>query len=121
MPRLTPSISGVTTLPMANTRAISPAVGPWLGACERKAKAEPRSTMPMSMTHIGTNSAVRMSAKAGGKAVNSTTTTSTSQTLLASQIGPMARAISARWAPARGPKASRSHTPAPKSAPPVRA
>ena len=59
-------------------------------------------------------------AKAGGKQVNSSTMTMISQTWFASQIGPMASAISARWESRRGPEARRSQTPPPKSAPPSR-
>ena len=57
--------------------------------------------------------------KALGKAVQSTTRTKISQTWLASQTGPIERSICARTRSARSPlPASRSQTPAPKSAPP---
>ena len=57
-------------------------------------------------------------AKAAGNAVNSSTITKISQTWFASHTGPMARSIAARCAALRGPRASRSSTPPPKSAPP---
>src|SRR5690349_4277205 len=57
-------------------------------------------------------------ANAGGKQTNSMTTTTMSQTWFASQIGPIAFATSSCCRFRRGPDASRSHTPPPKSAPP---
>jgi 2,3-bisphosphoglycerate-independent phosphoglycerate mutase len=66
----------------------------------------------------GTWSAVAMAAKATGKHVNSTTTTTISQTWLASQTGASASAIVSRCSGLRGPRARRSQTPPPKSAPP---
>ena len=66
-------------------------------------------------------STVPSAANAAGKAVNSITTTRISQTWFASQIGAICSAISARCASRPGPRASRSHTPPPKSAPPVSA
>src|SRR6476661_764728 len=79
--------------------------------------AEPRSTIPMSMSESGMCSSVPNAANAGGKQTNSMTTTTMSQTWLASQIGPMACAMRSRCCCRRGPEASRSHTPPPKSAP----
>ena len=60
---------------------------------------------------------VPMAANANGKATKSTTMTRISQTWFASQMGPMAWTIVSRWARCRGPLASMSHTPPPKSAP----
>src|SRR3990172_7202830 len=74
--------------------------------------------MPISEITSGTKSAVNRSAKAGGKAVNSVTTTRISQTWFVSQTGPIARKIASRCCEARGPPASAVQTPAPKSAPP---
>ena len=69
----------------------------------RKAKLEPRKTTPSRNSVSGTCRAIDSAAKAGGKPVNSSTTTRISQTWLASQIGPMARSMIARWAALRGP------------------
>ena len=67
----------------------------------------------MSISDSGTCSVVMTAEKAAGKPVNSSTITMISQTWFASQTGPIACAISSRWASARGPRASRSQTPAP--------
>src|SRR3569832_2146402 len=72
----------------------------------------------MSMSERGTCSSVPNAANAGGKHTNSMTTTTMSQTWFASQIGPIACAMRSRCCCRRGPDASRSHTPPPKSAPP---
>src|SRR3954468_5392099 len=63
-------------------------------------------------------SAIDTAANAGGNAEKSSTTARISQTWLASQIGPMAFSITVRCSARRGPVASRSQTPPPKSAPP---
>jgi hypothetical protein len=76
--------------------------------------------MPTRKSVSGTWSAVEMTAKALGKAPKSTTAARMSQTWLASHTGPMADSMSARCSRLRGPDASRSHTPPPKSAPPSR-
>src|SRR4051795_12605626 len=70
------------------------------------------------MSERGTCSSVPNAANAGGKHTNSMTTTTMSQTWFASQMGPMACAMRSRCCCRRGPEASRSHTPPPKSAPP---
>ena len=118
-PTLTPSMIGVTTDAPAKT-CPQPA---WASEVPmpyaRKVNAAPRSTMPTSITVSGMCSATESAAQAGGKQTNSRTTTTIIQTWLASQMGAMARAMRSRCAPARGPRASRSHTPPPKSAPPV--
>jgi hypothetical protein len=75
--------------------------------------AEPRSTIPTRASVRGMCSSVPIRAKAGGKQTNSSTTASTSQTWFASHTGPMEWAIRSRCAAARGPRASRSHTPPP--------
>src|SRR5678816_1003272 len=72
----------------------------------------------MSMSESGMCSTVPNAANAGGKQTNNMTTTTMSQTWFASQIGPMACATRSRCCCRRGPDASRSHTPPPKSAPP---
>ena len=87
---------------------------------ERNANAEPRSTTPIRNSVSGTCRATEIAANAGGKPVNRMTTTRINQTWFASQTGPIAAAIARRCAAARGPLASRSHTPPPKSAPPNR-
>src|SRR3990172_5334448 len=74
--------------------------------------------MPISEITSGTIRAVNRSAKAGGKAVNSVTTTRMSQTWFVSHTGPIARKIASRCCEARVPLASAVQTPAPKSAPP---
>ena len=71
--------------------------------------------MTLHGSNVWRTTAIR--AKAGGKHVKSTTTTKISHTWLASHTGVMARAMSSRCAALRGPDASRSHTPPPKSAP----
>ena len=58
-----------------------------------------------------TKSVSMIEANASENAVHSTTRQKMSQTWFASQIGPMARAIERRGAPARGPVASKSKTP----------
>src|SRR5580765_624651 len=74
--------------------------------------------MPTSMSESGMCSTVPSRANTGGKQENVSTIARISQTWLASQIGPMAWLITSRWRSRRGPVASRSHTPPPKSAPP---
>ena len=66
-------------------------------------------------------SRVPSNANAGGKQVKSSTMARMSQTWFASHTGPIASAMSSRWRSWRGPRASRSHTPPPKSAPPSNA
>src|SRR5437879_8154043 len=56
-------------------------------------------------------------AKTAGKQVKSSTTARISHTWFASHTGPIASATRAPCSRARGPRASRSHTPPPKSAP----
>ncbi len=74
--------------------------------------------MPSAATLSGTNSVVKMRAKAPGKPVQSSTRAMISQTWLDSQTGPMERSIRRRaGAPAAAAPASRSQTPPPKSAP----
>jgi hypothetical protein len=95
-PTQTPRSTGVTTLAMANIvphrRWVSLRSLPY----ERKVNAEPRSTMPMSMSESGMCSAMPSAANAGGKQVKRRTTTMMSQTWFASQMGPMAWAMSER-------------------------
>src|SRR5687768_16186471 len=74
--------------------------------------------MPISIRVSGMWSVTDIRVNAAGKQLKSSTTTRISQTWLASQIGPMAPAMSARCRFQRGPPARRSHTPPPKSAPP---
>ena len=74
--------------------------------------------MPTSIRDTGMWSTVMMRANTGEKQVKASTTARISQTWLASQIGPIAWAMTSRCRPRRGPRASRSHTPPPKSAPP---
>jgi len=81
--------------------------------------AEPRKTTPIRNTVSGMWSAMEMAANARGNTEKSSTTTRISQTWFASQIGPSARSMSARCSRLRGPDARRSHTPPPKSAPPM--
>ena len=85
-----------------------------------KVKAEPRATIPTSMRVRGRCSVTESRAKAGGKQVKRMTTTRMSHTWFASHTGPIESAMSARCAALRGPLASRSQTPPPKSAPPKR-
>ena len=85
----------------------------------RKAKPEPRSTMPSAASASGMNSVDITDEKAMPKAVQETTRTKISQTWLASQTGPIECSISARGrSPRLSPPATRSQKPAPKSAPP---
>jgi len=85
----------------------------------RKAKLEPRSTMPRAAIDSGTNSVSVIDANASANAVHNTTRQKMSQTWLASHTGPMEWAMTARGAaPRSGPPAVRSQKPAPKSAPP---
>src|SRR5882724_6546445 len=77
--------------------------------------------MPSSITVIGMLSAVIMVAKPLGNPVNNRTITRMSHTWLASQMGAMASAMASRCSLARGPNASKSHIPPPKSAPPISA
>ena len=86
--------------------------------CERNANPAPRRTMPSAATLSGTNSVVKIRAKATGKPVQSSTRAMISQTWLDSHTGPMERSIRRRaGAPAAAEPASRSQTPPPKSAP----
>ena len=85
----------------------------------RKAKPDPRNTMPSAARPRGMYSVRMMAAKAGGKAVQSTTRQKISQTWLASHTGPKEASICSRAAcPRSAPPAIRSQNPAPKSAPP---
>ena len=115
-----PSTNGVTRL--ATREHVAPA--PLLGVVGRVVRAEderrPAQHDPEQDGGRGMCSAVMIAANAGGKPMNRTTTTRISQTWFASQIGPIARAISSRCSRARGPEANRSQTPPPKSAPPSR-
>ena len=98
----------------------------WASARRRKrpavlwnAKPAPRKTMPTAARLSGMNSVEKIAAKADENAVQSTTSTKTSQTWLASQTGPIAQSISSRGRRPRDPlPAARLHSPAPKSAPP---
>ncbi len=56
----------------------------------RKAKPEPRRTMPKAAMASGANSTVVTAAKAGGKPVHRTTRQKINHTWLASQTGAMA-------------------------------
>ena len=113
-----PSTTGVTIEATPNTlRPRRCHAGPRRPR-ERNAKAAPRNTIPATAMLNGTYSATPSAANAAGKAANSAVTTKISQTWFASQTGPIASAISARSRSRVGPRARRSHTPPPKSAPP---
>ena len=85
----------------------------------RKANAAPRAIIPKAARVSGTYSVDATGVNPAGNPVHSTTSTKISQTWLASQTGPIACSITARWgAPRRVPPARRSQMPAPKSAPP---
>ena len=116
-----------TTVPMKN--GVSSDAKPnddWASARPRKrpavlwnANPAPRKTMPRAARLSGMNSVEKMASNAAENAVQSTTSTNTSQTWLASQTGPIAQSISSRGRrPRDPPPASRLHSPAPKSAPP---
>ena len=117
-PATVPSRNGVRTDEIANTapaacRPRNPV------ATGRNANAAPRRTIPSATRDSGTNSAVMIAAKAGGKAVQRMTRSKMSQVWFASQTGPMASAMSARGlSPRFARPAARSQNPAPKSAPP---
>ena len=75
--------------------------------------------MPSAAKQSGMNSVDMTAANAGENAVQSTTRSKMSQVWLASHTGVMARSM--RWRgrrPVSALPASRSHSPAPKSAPP---
>ena len=85
----------------------------------RKAKAEPRRMTPKATAVSGTESVAMIAANAEGNAVHTTTRAKMSQTWLASHTGPIECSMRARWrAPDSAPPATRSQSPAPKSAPP---
>ena len=85
----------------------------------RKAKLEPRNTIPSAASESGTNSVSVIDANASGNPVHSTTRQKISQTWFASHTGPIEWLITGRGAPPRSaPPAVRSQNPAPKSAPP---
>ena len=85
----------------------------------RNANAAPRAIIPKAARVSGTYSVDATGVNPAGNPVHSTTSTKISQTWLASQTGPIACSITARWgAPRRVPPARRSQMPAPKSAPP---
>ena len=69
----------------------------------------------------GTASVEAIEPNARAYAVQKTVSTKISQTWLASQMGPIASAMAFLCRTARGPTASKSHMPPPKSAPPIRA
>ena len=75
-----PSTTGVTRLEIAKTwpHLRCSDRGPYEYA--RKTNADPRSTIPMSMSESGMCSTVPNAANAGGKQTKSTTTTTISQT-----------------------------------------
>jgi len=89
------------------------AAAPWA----RKAKAAPRSTMPIRAMLSGTYRATLTAAKAAGNAVKRPVIMAISHTWLASQTGPIASATRRRCSAALGPRARASQTPPPKSAP----
>ena len=85
----------------------------------RKAKLDPRNTIPKAANVSGTNSVKVIDAKASENPVHSTTRQKINQTWLASHTGPIEWSITSRGrSPAAGPPATRSQNPAPKSAPP---
>jgi hypothetical protein len=85
----------------------------------RKAKLEPRRTMPRAARPRGTNTVSVIEAYASGNPVHSTTKMKINQTWLASQTGAIEWSITSRGrSPRRAPPATRSQKPAPKSAPP---
>ena len=112
-PRHRPRANGVKKLAAPNSALQRRCTASSRASYRRKTNAEPRSTMPIRTAVIGMCSAVMVAANPGGNAVKNTTITRMSQTWLASQIGPMACSIAARWRDARGPDASRSHMPPP--------
>ena len=113
-----PSTNGVTSDAMPNTR-VHARCHPVSGSpYERNANAAPRITIPAIAMPNGTYSATLSAANAGGNAANSTVTTKINQTWFASQTGPIAFDIRERSRSRAGPRASRSQTPPPKSAPP---
>ena len=114
-----PSTTGVTSDAIPNTRVQRRCHAP-PSPYGRNANAAPRKTIPAIAMLNGTYSATPSAANAGGNAANSAVTTKISQTWFASQTGPIASAINARSRSRAGPRASRSHTPPPKSAPPSR-
>jgi hypothetical protein len=85
----------------------------------RKAKLEPRNTIPNAAIDNGTNNVSMIDANASEKPVHSTTSTKINHTWFASHTGPMEWFTTARGrAPRAAPPAVRSQNPAPKSAPP---
>jgi hypothetical protein len=88
----------------------------------RKAKLDPRRTIPSAASVRGMYSVVMIDANARPKAVQHTTMQKTSQTWLASHTVPIAESMSARGrSPRRRPPPMKSQKPAPKSAMPVQA
>ncbi len=96
VPATTPIITGVRRLLTAKTVCQRDGPPSPRGSTLRKTKEEPRRTIPRSISVTGMCRAVMMTANAGGKAVNRTTTTTINQTWFASQIGPMACAMVSR-------------------------
>ena len=119
-PTVAPSSTGAIVLAIENIRPNLRCPGSPDMSRERNANAEPRNTTPTRNNVSGTCSATEIAANAGGKPLNSMTMTRISQTWFASHTGPIAAATARRCAAARGPRASRSQTPPPKSAPPNR-
>lgn len=120
-PATLPSKTGVTMLEPENTRDQARFVSSVWMPYEWKAKAAPRNTMPSVASAIGMCSAMLIAENAREKAENITTITKMSQMWLASQIGAIACRSASRCCALRGPRASRCHTPAPRSGPPVSA
>ncbi len=116
-PATAPMQNGTTTDEIANA---APKFR-WLDAIVtslRKAKLEPRRTMPNAARDSGTKSVSVIDANVLENAVHRTTSTKISQTWLASHTGPIECWITARGrAPCAALPAVRSQKPAPKSAP----
>ena len=117
-PATVPRKKGVRTEEMANTAPLAR----WAAVRTetlRKAKPEPRSTMPRAASPSGTYSVRITAANPTGKALQATTRQKISHTWLASQTGPMERSMRPLGRrPRSAPPAVRSQNPAPKSAPP---
>jgi hypothetical protein len=117
-PTAAPIKNGTSTEESAKV-APSNRASPIVAASPRSAKAAPRKMIPTDARNSGTYSVSMIAANAGGKHVQSTTSTKISQTWFASQTGPIERFTSPRTrAPRWAPPAVRSQKPAPKSAPP---
>ncbi len=117
-PAIAPMQNGTTTDPSANA-------APKLRRSRvrntvlRKAKLDPRSTIPIAAIVNGTNSVSVIEAYASGNPVHSNTKQKISHTWLPSQMGPIEWSITSRGrSPRVAPPATRSQNPAPKSAPP---